>query len=270
MQDGISLDAVIAQAPGPLRVMAKDLGTGAIVRRGADQPIPAASTIKVPILGTVAAAVFRGQLAWDALHTMSEKELGVPGSGVLRRFRWPVCMSLYNLATLMIIVSDNAATNYLIGLVGFDAVNEFCRDQGLVQTQCVRLMRSGGAKAGEADNMTTVEDQVTLYERLHRGTVLSPQVSREMLEILAGQQVATKMPRYLNWVPGIRFAHKTGTTTGNGASALDAGLIFLGDAPPIVLSVACTGWRHQAYADEAIGQVAYSLVGAWRNFPRDN
>lgn len=77
--------------------------------------VPAASVIKTAILGAVAEAV-------------------PAGSGVLRHFRPPVTLSLYDVALLMIIVSDNAATNRCIDLVGMDAVNRFCRAQGLART----------------------------------------------------------------------------------------------------------------------------------------
>src|SRR3990170_786560 len=142
------LEAALAGAPGPVVVMAKDLEGRRVVRRGAQRRVPAASSIKVPILGAIAAAVHARRLDWDAAHTLSGRQLEVPGGGVLTRFRPPVTLSLYNLATLMIIVSDNAATNYVIELVGFEAINRFCLEHGMANTQCVRLMRSGGVKLG--------------------------------------------------------------------------------------------------------------------------
>lgn len=254
--------AFVEQHPAALSFAAVNLETGARLAYDPDRVVPAASVIKTAILGAMAGAVDGGRLAWDEPVTFDASALDVAGSGALRHFRPPVTLSLYNVAALMIIVSDNTATNRCIDLVGFDGVNAFCRGQGLTATRLNRYMRGRPAIAGEQENVTTAGDQCRLAERLWRGEVVSPEASRTVLEILGGQQLSQRIPRYLQDVEGATFQHKTGTIPG---IAHDAGIIRLPGRAAVAFAGACQGWRSKVEVDEAIGRLAWlaadGLVG---------
>ena len=109
----------------------------------ADKTMPAASLIKLPILVEALAQVEAGRVGLEDRFSLGENTVG--GSGVLQWLRLGLNLSFEDLLTLMIIVSDNTATNMVIDLLGLDAVNERCDTLSLSRTRLVgKLQLSEG------------------------------------------------------------------------------------------------------------------------------
>ena len=114
---------------------------------------------------------------------------------------------------LMIIVSDNAATNILIRRVGMDNVNRTLRALGCEKTTLRRLLFDSEASAKGIENSITAGEMGLLLEKLYRGEIVSAGASAQMLDILKDQRLNGKLPFFLHTM-GVPVAHKTGEDDG--------------------------------------------------------
>ncbi|MFZ5814960.1 MAG: serine hydrolase [Bacillota bacterium] len=187
-----AIEARAARFSGTLGLWAHSLDTGETVRIRADEPFPAASTIKLPILYEVWRQAGEGRFALtESLSLRAEEQ--VPGSGVLKELTPGLSLPIRDLATLMIIVSDNTATNLLIDLVGREAVNEGMAALGLTNTRLEnKLFR---APPGAPPNRSTPADLGRLLRMIARREVLTPEACAEMLQILGRQQITEGITR---------------------------------------------------------------------------
>ena len=131
-------------------------------------------------------------------------------------------MTLKDLVQLMIIVSDNAATNILIRRLGMEKINRTIDALGLTGTRLNRLLFDAEASARGVINTVSAADMGRLLEAVWRGTLVSEQASREMLDFLLDQQLNGKLPFYLH-SQDIDVAHKTGEDE---ALSHDVGILF--------------------------------------------
>src|SRR5712671_1994872 len=117
-----SLRARIGDFQGTVTLYAKNLDTGASVGIKEAEPVRTASTIKLPILCAVFDQVARGQAKWDEKLTVTASAK-VSGSGVIgSEFSEGVQLPLSDVANLMIVLSDNTATNMILERFGADTV----------------------------------------------------------------------------------------------------------------------------------------------------
>ncbi|MBQ9009415.1 MAG: serine hydrolase [Clostridia bacterium] len=213
-----------------------EAGDGSKLQINADAPIEAASVIKLPIMGAVFEAAQAHRLSLDEMVETRAEEM-MPGCGVLTRMHAGLRVTVRDLVVLMIIVSDNTATNRLIDLVGMDTVNGFIDRQGLRGTRLRRKLFDEKLAARGIQNTVTAMDMGLLLRRILDGTLVSPEASGEMLDILSCQQLNGKIPFYLSYnldrkepiSPDIDCAHKTGEDTG---ITHDVGILFT-DRPSI-------------------------------------
>jgi beta-lactamase class A len=195
---------------GTVAIYAKNLDTGQDVAVGADTRVRTASTIKLPILCALEDLVARGRIAWT-LPVPVRPEDRVSGSGVLAELSPGATLSLRDVATLMIVVSDNTATNLVIDRITADAVNDYLDSLGLTATRSMRKVRGDGtalkpaegwSRAGrQAENQrfgigsSTPREMVRLLELLEQGKVVSPAASKDVLDLLKRQQFKTGIGR---------------------------------------------------------------------------
>jgi beta-lactamase class A len=118
-----------------------------------------ASLIKIPILLSILLANQKGEIDLQQQSTLSH-ENKVGGSGVLQALSNGLTLSVKDLMTLMIIVSDNTATNILIDLLGIEAINATFKEMGLEQTKLNRKMMDFAAINQGKDNQTTPEEMI--------------------------------------------------------------------------------------------------------------
>lgn len=201
---------------------ARHLGTGAALGWRENERVRTASTIKLPIMAAAFHKVRAGEARWDEPIELREQDK-VSGSGVLRELSPGVKLPLIDLVRLMIVVSDNTATNLVLDRISADAVNDFLDTLGLKQTRALRKVRgdgpdlkapSGWSRAGLLEEnrrfglgVSTSREMVELLTLLDQGKVVSPEDSREMLAILERQQYKDGIGRRL---AEFRVASKSG------------------------------------------------------------
>jgi len=229
---------------GRMGIFAKDLATGETFAVRADEVFPQASTIKIPILIEVFRQAAEGRFSLDDLRTIRGDEK-VGGSGVLRQLGTNAsAFALRDLATLMIVESDNVATNVLIDLVGMEGVNRTLEGWGLEKTRVRRKMMDLAASARGAENVSTPREMARLLEGLERDEWLGRETGLDVLQILRkpkGGAIRGAVPE------SIVVANKPGGISG---VACDAGIVYLARRP-FVLAVMTAGARAGG-GDEAI------------------
>ena len=169
---------------------ATNIDTGASYGFRPNDRISTASTIKLPIMVEVFAEVEAGRARWDETLTLRDAEkLG--GSGVLREMSDGLRLPLRDLMRLMIVVSDNTATNLLLTRFPASSVNQEMERLGLGQTRALQKPVGNG--------VSTSREMAMLMEKIVRGHVVSPAASAEMIEILKRQQYKVGIGRRLSY-----------------------------------------------------------------------
>ncbi len=211
----------LEQLPGHIGFYVKDLATGETLGYHDDEPVEAASVIKL----TVMAEAFRqreaGLIAFDETVTIREGDK-LPSCGALTYMHTGLQVTVGDLVTLMIILSDNTATNLLIDRLGIDAVNAQIDRMGLTATRLRRKLFQPELARQGIQNHVSARDMGRLLEAIWSESLVSPAASREMLAILKNQRLNGKLPFYLH-SEGIACAHKTGEDDG---VTHDVGIIF--------------------------------------------
>jgi beta-lactamase class A len=218
------IDALAKDFKGTLVFYAKNLDTGQELTRGADTKVRSASTIKLPILCALESLAAGGRVRWDERLTLRAEDI-VTGSGVLKDLSPGTALTIKDLATLMIVVSDNTATNLILDRIGADAVNDFLDSVGLPETRSLRKVRgdggqlktpSGWSKAGRRPEnerfglgVSTSREMVRLLERLEQGTIVSPSASKEVIGMLKRQQYKDGIGRHAG--EDVEVASKSGS-----------------------------------------------------------
>lgn len=162
-----------------------------------------ASTIKIPLLALLLKDFEDERLNADQPIFLHE-ENRVGGSGILKSMSPALSMSLYDFAVLMTIISDNSATNQIIDAVGLERANAFFAENGWKNTHLAGklfLPKPILPDGTEDFNSTSAEDLGDMMERVLRGTLVSENVSRQMMQIMAAQQLG----RFNLSLPVIRF-----------------------------------------------------------------
>lgn len=232
------------------------LDTGETIEYNSGHIFPAASVIKVPIMMEVFNQHARGKFGLDQILTVDKDTGGPNGSGILKHLQLPVQLSVHNLTTLMIIISDNTASNKMIDLVGFDKVTELCKRYDAPDVVLKRYFVGAGIDDLKKDNTISPKSMGILLEKLYRREIVSPEASDAMLRIMKKQQVKHKIPRYLP--PNTVIAHKTGTQE---ISSHDAGIVFgpEGSGRDYIAAICCTGVPAKPTGDDLVSEVSKLL-----------
>ncbi len=213
------IQAALTSFPGTVSLYALNLDTGQSFGVRSDERVRTASTIKLPILAAAFSAVAQGKIRWDDTVELRQQDK-VSGSGVLHEFSPSLRFPLRDLARLMIVVSDNTATNLVLDRLTADFVNDEMDKLGLNRTRVLRkVLGDGGVPSGYSREgrleesrrfglgASTPREMVTLIEKIAHGQVVSPEASREMLAILDRQQFKEGIGRRL---PDSEVASKSG------------------------------------------------------------
>ncbi|HKV45022.1 MAG TPA: serine hydrolase [bacterium] len=220
-----------------------------------DERFVSASVIKVPVLVALAAAVDAGRFRWDEVPALRRECAG--GSGVMQ-YLSALPYTVRDLATLMIIVSDNRATNLIVDLVGMEQINAHLARAGWQGTALRRRMMDADARARGVDNFLTPAETADLFVRLIRRDLVTPGTTAVLLGILKAQQERDRLPARLP--EGVEIAHKTGSLPG---VMNDAGIIFL-PGGPIVAAVFTNDLAAAADGRVAIQEIGRAIVEAGR------
>jgi beta-lactamase class A len=222
---------------GHVSVVAEDLVDGRRWERDGDSVCAAASTIKVPIMIAAFRLKDAGKLDHAGLVRVP-KSSAAGGSGVVKELHDGVELSVLDLITLMIIISDNTATNAVLDMVGFEGATNAARSVGATSTVIRRKLLGGPFYERPdyslaIDNVITASDMVAIAKSIHAGTAASPGSCKEMLDILLRQQVNDRLP--LRLPQGARVAHKTGEFQ---TTRHDIGIVYpAGDRHPYAIAM---------------------------------
>lgn len=262
-----ALDAIVTQAGGDVAVAATNLATGETIEHDAGRSMPTASVFKLPVLVEVFRQAEAGALDLDERITWRDEDV-VMGSGILRDFSAGLQPTLRDLAMMMIVVSDNSATNLLLDRIGGPArVNATMRDLALPSIVIHRRIVFGEITTNASLAEAAPRDLMRLVAMLAREELVSPAASREMLAILGRQRYLEQAPRFVAYRPyagdfaraqPIQVFNKTGMIGGLRA---DTGLITLSPEVQIAYSVVNDTGDDDTYRQEHPGDIVNALIG---------
>ncbi len=258
----LQLDRAAQSAPGTVGIAVEDLATGEMSGVNASASLPAASTIKIPVMVEVFRQMSLGSIDLNTrVHlTAADRDWGwgdmadaTPGTS----------RTVAQLLRLMIDESDNTATNMLIRLVGRTHVNQTMANLGLRKTRLGDYIRSATDDIRYALR-SSPRDMVKLLDDIAREKLVDEWSSREMLTILAGQTHNSLLPVPLP--ADVKIAHKTGSLHD---TLDDVGIVYH-DQEPYVIAVMTT--RLADLEDgrrfiHRVSRIAYEQLtsfGAWR------
>ena len=264
------LEAIACTASGRLGLAIHDLDDDEVtVGVGAEQLLPTASVIKVPIMLEALRQSEQRKLDLQTTVTVpGSEQLG--GSGILKAFQPGVDVRLIDAVTLMIVLSDNTATNIVLDAIGGvapvnAALDELgCTDVRLHNRIDFELIGPDVRRLGEA----TPLGLSALLHRIGRRTAFSPEVSQRAEAVLAQQQYLDQFPRYFDmnpyWrelgaTPTVEVACKTGFFTG---TRVDAGIVRVpGTQRGFAYAVMNHEFTDETFLPEAEGAVVNGLIG---------
>ena len=211
------LEKAVAAFKGQMGVAAIDVRTGETIAVNADIRFPTASTIKTAVMVEAWHQVQGRRLSMDTTLTL-EEAAKVGGSGVLRGLHAGLPLTIADLIHLMVVLSDNTATNMLIGRLGTAHVNERLDAYGLKETKLFRPTFRDGHPDVLPDlerdfglGMTTPRDMAKLMVLIASGGAVSKEASAAMLATLRRQQDRAMIPRLIQNEDGVEIGNKTGT-----------------------------------------------------------
>jgi beta-lactamase class A len=292
------VSARAAAGKGKTALYAVQLNTGKTVAVDADVPVQTASVIKLGILYEAMVQVRAGKAAWDEKITLKPGE-AVPGSGILTLLDAPLTITLKDALTLMVIVSDNTATNLMIDRFGIDNVNARMESLGLRNTHLYKKVFKPAVGPMPADQpkfglgKTTPREMAVLMTEIggcrlrvappppapHGVGLVAPAVlpmdeqdaavCAVALKMLKNQFYRETVPRYLESADatttgGVAIASKTGSLD---AVRNDVAIVA-GKSGPMVLSIftydnADHGWTVDNEGELTIARLAKEIVTAW-------
>ena len=209
------LRAEIAPFKGKVFLYAKNLDTGESYSFNADERVRTASTIKVAVMIEAFARVAEGKAKWtDELVLTKAARYG--GSGILPEMSDGLRLTFQDCVRLMMLLSDNTATNMVLDYLTTDAVNERMNSLGFKATRIMRRVGGGGeSKEGKlGDNLkrfglgaTSPHEMVQIMEKLERGEIISKEASKQMIDLMKREQGRNSIGRSM---PNVPIASKYG------------------------------------------------------------
>jgi beta-lactamase class A len=246
---------------------AKNLETGKSYSLDGETPVRTASTIKLAIMIECFAEAAEGKLDLNQSLKVAGEEK-VSGSGILQDLSNGDQLPIRDLIDLMIVLSDNTATNLILNRIGGNAVNARMAELGLTQTRVMRKILgdrsdlkpvpSGITKEGaKPENRkwgigrSSPLEMATLLEKIYRGQLVSKSASDEMLAILKRQRDHNGLARDMK---GVTVANKTGALD---ALRSDVGIIYAGGGP-IVMAITVDDMPESDWTPDNPGELLIS------------
>lgn len=249
----LQLTAVRDSLDGIVGLAVKDLSTGRTIFINENEIFPQASSIKIAILLEVLKQAEEKQLRLDEFIDL-KPESKVGGGPILNYLGNPsLRISIEDLCVLMIVLSDNTATNLLIDRVGMESVNKRLSAMGLRRTWLKRKMMDLKAAEEGRENISTPREMMSLLEKVWQGKLLSNEYRQLFFDLLA---LPKESPLQLSVPESVRVADKPGELE---AVRCDSGIVFLAKRPYII----CVMTTYLSPAEDGnavirkIGQLVY-------------
>lgn len=294
------IQSYIAESDSEMGVAVHHIESDQQIMINADRLYPLASVIKVPILVEAFHQIAESKLRLDDRWTVT-KDLGTVGSGLLPVFDNGLTPTVRDLLTLMIIISDNTATDMMFDRLGVQNVNSRMKKLGLSDihvphnlkelfidmvpglesatdhdflskyTSKHGVRRDGWAyREDETNNCASPRHMARLFEMIYKGEMLDRAACDAMLDILLKQTLNERLPRFLPH--GTKVAHKTGTISG---VRDDSGIIYAGENSHVIVSIFALwdstptlqdrflSYERQIQIDSAMGKIALAAYEAF-------
>lgn len=227
-------------------VLIADLHTGAYIDINSSAPLSAASTIKVPILVALFQDVDKGKIRLDETLAL-QPEMIATGSGDLQYKKPGTKFTVLELATKMIVISDNTATNMLVArLGGAEGLTQRFRSWGLTATALRNALPDI-----EGMNTSSPKELATLMALVNQGQLVSLPSRDRILSIMQNNQINTLLPQGLG--SGALIAHKTGNI---GSLLADVGLVNMPSGKSYIISVMVQRPFNDESAQELIRKIS--------------
>ena len=242
------LAAVDKDLNGILGLSVKDLTSGETFFIHGDEIMPQASSIKIAVLADLYLQAQQGKLKLADEYVVRKEDL-VDGSDIMLGLTPGVTrLTLRDLATMMVAVSDNSATNVLIGRVGMENVNTMLDSLGLHATRLRRQMMDLKAAGEGRENVSTPREMMTLLETIYRGKLLNNEMTADFIKVLSTHKESS----LLQGLPDDAVAaSKPGELE---AVRNDSGIIFVKNRP-YILCVMTTYLKDEKDGSAAIRKI---------------
>jgi beta-lactamase class A len=255
-----ALEAAMRGYEGVAGVSVANLRTGETLSIRGGETYPSASLIKVAVLVTLLDEVNKGSLRLDERIGMIGRDR-VGGSGVLQYMGSGLNLTVEDAAWLMIVLSDNTATNLLLDRLNIRTVWSKMEALGLPHTKihsktfirATSVAMDSSVKYGLG--VTTPDETARLFTLLHQGRAVSPAMDSVALGMLRANQDASKLQR---WLPeSVAAAHKTGEVD---QARSDCGILY-GPEAPVVVCVMTRENRDTSYLPDNAANLLIARIG---------
>ena len=284
------LDSLAKSFAGRLGFYAKDLRSSAEYAWNGDQRFPPASVIKLPMMIQLYRQAAAGELQLDETHRLPD-DISTHGTSVLKGRDAPIELSLRDYCRLMIIHSDNMATDLVIRTVGTKATNQFLDDQGCKNTRVslelgrwhymivgmtktpisrandqlvISRMKAGrfdndglGYSDSLKNNVCGPRDTGLLLERLYLGGLANHSHTDEMLKLILASTHKQTIAKYVK--PGVQVANKYG---GSERIAADAGIVELPERPIVIAAFVLSNDINNRSGRETLARMSRLVIAA--------
>jgi beta-lactamase class A len=253
-----SIQDVDVHLDGVMGVAIEDITTGDHIFVRPDEVFAQASSIKIAVLADLYLRAEQGKLKLTDLYTVQSSDL-VPDSDIMGGLTPGVTrITLRDLATMMVAVSDNSATNVLLDHVGMENVNAMLDSLGLAHTRLRRKMMDLAAAKEGRENVSSPREMMMLLGAIYRSKVLNKESAADFFKVLSTNKDS--------WIPrdlpaGLKIANKPGELE---AVRNDSGLVFV-EGRPYIICVMTSFLGNEREGEEAISKIS---LATWRMFDR--
>lgn len=240
-----------AEATGGVLGVAVHGAEGEIFSHNGDRRFRAASTIKLPIMIEAYREIESGAINLDETIRLRDEDR-IPGSGVLGHLHTGLELTLADLLSLMIAVSDNTATNLILDRTGLDAVNATMQSLGMGHSVLGRRILGHLPNPGDPENWAAPSDFARAMHAIITNEAATPESCAQMLATLKQQGEIRRISRFLTGGPDVRWGTKPGDLPG---VINDVGFVS-SDSGALSLAVFCENLPDLDSAERMIGLIA--------------
>jgi beta-lactamase class A len=193
---------LLAKMPGNCGLYIEDIDTKEVFELNPERIFPSASVIKIPLLALLLKDAQEGKVDLNKPHKLNDVNR-VGGHGIITQVNSDYEPPLFYQAKLMVILSDNAATNEIVDVCGgFERVTKFAREElGHKHTLFGRKMMDYEAMARGVNNFMCAGDAGRMMAQIARGELVNAEISKTIHEMMSSQMCRNKLPLLVPAVP---------------------------------------------------------------------
>ena len=257
-----ALHDLVAEHKGDVAIAIRQLDGPVEYYRCADTPMRTASLIKFPVMLTAYHQVAQRKICLDDLVTLREEDK-VPGSGILtEHFSAGTKIPLRDAIHLMVVFSDNTATNLVLEEIGIPATAQYMESLGFEETKINAKVYRGSTTSIDPERTekyglgsTTAREMATLFAQFERGELASSEATEAMKKHLLACEDHKKIARFLP--DDVKYAHKTGSVN---AARCDAGILYLPDAT-VAICVLTNNNQDESWSKKNDAEILCGKIG---------